>query len=449
MTVTAAGPNANLLRMISFADGRVNVEALSKDQANELLAIIARDSLTSGGNIKSGYFRVLTDKSGHITEIGRSSVSSKGRDVATDLIKALTEKACGADSAEVTALNTYLDKSGQKVGSKSLVKLIGARAARGENSPPAGALLEGSNPDGANAPGGALARYMQRIQGRLNDDSTGRLRLPDGQGRSSAQLLASPRASVDSDSISESSDTLAARVSAMLRVSPAPKPDFVKVLEDLVSTWELGRNESQLEATVPSDPDWYRELKFPINCTALKDFNRGAVEHEPGKLRYVRADSNDNDFILKKNSGAKAAALNGFMGEWQTALGESAAQNLSRNLTRFVQQGAFAMSAEQVTAVTDALEKEMGAGILISGGRATDSITVESQDDQRNLRITVRVDWDPVVATNIESEATVTLDQVWKSHVSFTVPVDALTREDFDPSCLKVVSADWGFSERA
>ena len=460
MTVTAAGPNANLLSKISFAHGKANIDTLSKEQANELLTVLARDSLTSGGNIKSGYFRVLTDKNGHITEIGRSSVRSKGRAAATDLIKALTEKACGADSAAMDALNDYLDKSGQKVGSKSLVKLVGARAAQAEGSPQAGALLEDSSPLVENERGDALARYMQRIGGRLNDDSTGRLRLHGGQGRSSAQPSANPRTSSaegeDGNPISESSAPLAARMLAIIKEIPAPEPDFDEIHKEYVDAWKSTGSESHLEPR-EALPEWCRELKFPINLLAIKDLHRSLVEYEPGKLRYVMRDHDDDNPDSKKisqNNQDKAIALNSFMEEWQTALGEREAQNLSRNLTRFASQASFMIFLTRQQRIQTVVSQHPldGAEFWLSypNFSAPISFAVESLDDGKNLLFTFINDSDPVVAKRsggLDETTVVPLSQVWKSGVSFTVPVDALTREDFDPSCLKIVSASWGLTD--
>lgn len=179
MTITSAQSNiANLLRRVTIQGGTADVGRLSKQEASQLLNAMAKDSLTAGGTVKSGYFRVLTDKNGAITEIGRSSVSSKGRDAATSLIKALVARALGEDSPELTSLNSYLQRSGDKVGSKSLVKLIAAKSIENKNDGLASIKSFTLKEQFTAEQRTAFSNYMQRIGGNVRDDTTGRLRLP-------------------------------------------------------------------------------------------------------------------------------------------------------------------------------------------------------------------------------------------------------------------------------
>jgi hypothetical protein len=165
-------------------------------------------------------------------------------------------------------------------------------------------------------------------------------------------------------------------------------------------------------------------------------------------------DDNPDSKKFSQNSQDKATALNSFMEQWQTALGEREAQNLSRNLTRFASQASFMIFLTQQQRIQTVVSQHPldGAEFWLSYPKFTAPISfaVESLDDGKNLLFTVRKDSDPVVATSsggLDETAIVPLSQVWKSGVSFTVPVDALTREDFDPSCLKIVSASWRLTD--
>ena len=182
MTIIRKQPDiSSLLGKVSFNQGQANVDRLKAEDARQLLSAMAKDSLNAGGNVKSGYFRVLTDKDGNITEIGRSSMSSKGRDKATDLIKALVAKAFGEGSAEQKLLTTYLETSGDKVGSKSLVKLIAAKSIQSETDGSASMASVSMKKEFTPDQQAAFSRYMRRIGQNVGSDTTGRLRLDEGE----------------------------------------------------------------------------------------------------------------------------------------------------------------------------------------------------------------------------------------------------------------------------
>ncbi len=108
-------------------------------RARELLRDIAAH-LVSGDSVRSGYLRLNSQS-------GRSTLSNghlgSGATAATDLVKKLVQRAYGGEASR--ALETYLAKTGNKVGTQSLFKLVhhmeyarlgdAARAARVSGKP--------------------------------------------------------------------------------------------------------------------------------------------------------------------------------------------------------------------------------------------------------------------------------------------------------------------------
>lgn len=97
----------------------------SPAQAKDRLQSMAAQLVDSRGGIKSGYLKLVNDRQGNLQLGTRWSRSADGStQQATDMVKNLVKQAYGDNPAIAQALETYLQASGQRLGTQSFVKLV-------------------------------------------------------------------------------------------------------------------------------------------------------------------------------------------------------------------------------------------------------------------------------------------------------------------------------------
>ncbi len=95
-------------------------------EAKSRLHEMARDLISSAGQVKSGYLRLLTGDHDQVSVTTNRWQRSRQTDAATDLVRQLVKDAYGQNDQVEAALNAYLGSSAKnnKLGTRSFVKLV-------------------------------------------------------------------------------------------------------------------------------------------------------------------------------------------------------------------------------------------------------------------------------------------------------------------------------------
>lgn len=217
---------------------------------------------------------------------------------------------------------------------------------------------------------------------------------------------------------------------------------------DLIETWHSaqrtdGDNSGRAAGEIAEG------VRFQMCKTTTKDINRGLVWLEGDALRFQQSGrelaSAHERMPAEEIFGANASALNQFMARLIPDDRPEAAAHLATNLSYFIHQGAAATQAVELS------QKDYGASRVFLAGKSdyTYEFRITPSDDSSSLRISQRLDYDSIVLVDTVTDERQAHDEIYKSEVIYDVPVAELVRADFDPSCIQVRSAQWGFCEKS
>lgn len=240
------------------------------------------------------------------------------------------------------------------------------------------------------------------------------------------RLLGPQEADYEGTSVQQAS----ARPIAASEKMMAAKAEFVDV-------WKHRDNQGQMTID-----DW--QVRAP-KAFVRDCINRGEVLVEDGKLVAWLQGRKANDAIEHKREkmglvdtfSALALETHGRASDRDYRANEASHEMFKKNLFSFVQQGACAMFIKEVAS--------LGGGAPVNPENEAIDFRLSADD---GLHVQVDLNYNAQSWQIVDSNGQSRKTGPFTSHISFTVPIAALQRADFDPHCITVISADWALEPR-